>query len=193
MSTFTDQTGPGSSSTAAVNSPTYTICRYFWEKAKEQYPELELQEINEDGVRIIPIYPTSIRNNTTIDVPYANEKIVITYDDFIKQRTGPMKYFYPIKGMQALIKITSPTVMHSYNLRTLMYDLLDREDQAAYEINEYAGTLHGEDAKFWLHCINLYQVTYMDKATNLDDQRSVFSTDFVIKYDYHRKVADSLS
>jgi hypothetical protein len=32
----------------------------------------------------------------------------------------------------------------------------------------------------------------MEDATNLDVQRSVFSTDFVIKYDFHKIVPDSL-
>jgi hypothetical protein len=95
--------------------------------------------------------------------------------------------------MQALIKVTAPTIVGSLNLRTLMYDLLDREDVAADEINQYAQQLYGVNNKFFLHCINLYQVTYMEDATNLDVQRSVFSTDFVIKYDFHKVVPDSLT
>ncbi len=177
---------------AAIDSPTLTICKYFWSKAKEAYPELANQENNgEPPYNIVPIFPISVAKNTS-NFSWDTNNVLITYDDFIKQRAGSMKYFYPIKSMQALIKVTSPTIVGSLNLRTLMYDLLDREDVSAEEINQYSKTLYGVDAKFWLHCINLYQVTYMEDATNLDVQRSVFSTDFVVKYDFHKIVPDSL-
>ena len=67
---------------AAIDSPTLTICKYFWSKAKEAYPELANQENNgEPPYNIVPIFPISVAKNTS-NFSWDTNNVLITYDDF---------------------------------------------------------------------------------------------------------------
>jgi hypothetical protein len=75
------------------------------------------------------------------------------------------------------------------NLTSLITLILDREDAAAQDINQYAGSLYDNTSdyfKYYFHCINVFQSGYAESqqdVANLMEYRP--SRDLIIKYDYH--------
>jgi hypothetical protein len=172
-----------SAASVMLLNPTANILKYAFEEII-QLPEFEYLNniIDENGQRIQPIVPQTIVNSgasfLSFDTVTNPSQVSIVHDEFIKQRSGSMKYFYPIKGVQSRVKISHGTLSDLMALKYKFLEIIDREDAAAED--QYGGS-----QKIYFHCINAYETTYMTDATNLDDQRNVFSGDIIIKADYH--------
>ena len=82
----------------------------------------------------------------------------------------------------------------TYNLTSLIQNILDREDDAGRDINEFAKTLpgyaeskNGKDLnQYYFHCVNVYQSGFTDNQQDVADFMEYNPTrDLIIKYDYH--------
>jgi hypothetical protein len=179
-----------SAASVMLLNPTANILKYAFEEII-QLPEFEYLNniIDENGQRIQPIVPQTIVNSgasfLSFDTVTNPSQVSIVHDEFIKQRSGSMKYFYPIKGVQSRVKISHGTLSDLMALKYKFLEIIDREDAAAEDINAWMKDQYGGSQKIYFHCINAYETTYMTDATNLDDQRNVFSGDIIIKADYH--------
>lgn len=154
--------------------PDLIINSYVWEQFRlakssiysnySSRPFVPIRDINSD-------YPWG-------DSPY------IVYDSFMRPRSKN-KYFYPIKTAQMMYSIKG-SVSDIYEWRDFISNVLDREDDAAKDINEYAGNSGNFDpltVKF--HCINTSQVNYVGNTTEQSGQRRHYSANLIVKYDYH--------
>jgi hypothetical protein len=83
---------------------------------------------------------------------------------------------YSIKGQ----------ISEIYEWRDFIYNVLDREDDAARDINEYSGQ-NLSNTKIYFHCINASQINYIGNSTEQQGQRKMYSTNLIIRYDYHKK------
>jgi len=177
-------------SIAAIEHPTLNILRYAYEKLIQMPEFIHLDQIvDENGQKIVPIFPSSLYQAGAVGMTYLDpitnpNMVSIVYDDFIKARSGGMKYFYPVKSIQSRVKLSTDDMARTILLRNRFVEIVDREDEVAQEINTWMGTEY-DIPKISFHCINAYQTTYMADATNMDDQRNVFSGDIIIKADYH--------
>jgi hypothetical protein len=173
------------SASVSLESVTYNILRYAYETMVEMPGFEDWKYIpDERGRRIVPIYPVT---NAGAELPETENpyRLYIVYDDFIKQRSGNMRYFYPLKGIQSRFKVTTDDYAATRLITSRLVEIIDREDAAAEEINNWMRQYYGGRQRFKLHCVNAYQTSYMKDATNLDDQRNIFSQDIIIKADYH--------
>lgn len=109
-------------------------------------------------------------------------KAYIVYDSFAKPRTAN-RYFYPVKSGQLMYSIKG-SISEIYEWRDFIINVLDREDAAAQDINEYAGE-NLTNLRSYFHCINAYQMNYISNNTEQTGQQKQFSTNLIIKYDYH--------
>lgn len=109
-------------------------------------------------------------------------KPYIVYDSFTKPRSTN-RYFYPVKSGQLMYSIKG-SISEIYEWRDFIINVLDREDVAAQEINEYAGE-NLANVRSYFHCINAYQMNYIGNTTEQQGQRKQFSTNLIVKYDYH--------
>jgi hypothetical protein len=80
---------------------------------------------------------------------------------------------YSIKGSIAEI----------YEWRDFIANVLDREDAAANDINEFCGTFNNN--KYFFHCINVSQLKYVGSSTKDSGAKKEYSTELIIRYDYH--------
>ena len=189
--------------------PENIINRYVWEQFKTNAPEFyNLYPPTVGGTDFIPFFPAGASN-----VPgfiLEEDKPYIIFDKFTKVRTGSMKYFYPIKSEQMRYTIYGGSLgQYSFNqagagatpgytfdrygstinLASLITLILDREDAAANDINQYAGSLYENTSdyfKYYFHCVNVFQSGYAESqqdVANLMEYRP--SRDLIIKYDYH--------
>jgi hypothetical protein len=79
------------------------------------------------------------------------------------------------------------------DITSMITKILDREDAAAEDINEFAGTIssyadsnYPKEFKYNFHCINVFQSGYAESqqdVANLMEYRP--TRDLIIKYDYN--------
>jgi hypothetical protein len=192
-----------------VYRPENIINRYVWEQFKTQAPAFyNLYPQTVGGSELIPFFPAGAGNIPPEildgDLPY------IVFDKFTKVRTGAYKYFYPIKSEQMRYTIYGGSLYgdvangadrygNTINLTSLITLVLDREDAAANDINEFAEELYDnypvsasasvyDYYKYRFQCINVFQSGYAESqqdVSNLMEYRP--SRDLIIKYDYHSR------
>lgn len=178
------------SASVAAEDATYNILKYAFNELI-QIPSFEKygQIKDSNGLMVIPIYPVTNAGTQLPETTIPNS-LTIIYDDFIKQRSGNMKYFYPMKGVQSRFKVTTDDYGVTRAITNKLVEIIDREDAAAEDINQFMRQYYSNNHRIYLHCVNAYQTTYVKDATTLDDQRNVFSQDIIIKVDYHLKSTD---
>lgn len=182
------------SASVSLEDPTINILKYAFNELI-QLPGFEIygQGKDSNGRDIVPIYPVTNAGTQLPEISGVEDGLVIIYDDFIKARSGKNKYFYPIKGVQSRFKVVSTDYAVTRAVVNRMVEIIDREDAAAEDVNSFMKEYYAGNHRIVMHCINAYQTTYMKDATNLDDQRNVFSQDIIIKADYHLKpLSDNL-
>lgn len=192
-----------------VYRPENVINRYVWEQFKTQAPAFyNLYPETVGGSQLIPFFPAGAGNVPPEilenDLPY------IIFDKFTKVRTGSYKYFYPVKSEQMRYTIYGGSLYGeaangadrygtTITLTSLITLILDREDAAADDINEFAEELYDDYPvsasasvydylKYRFHCINVFQSGYAESqqdVSNLMEYRP--SRDLIIKYDYHSR------
>jgi hypothetical protein len=187
-----------------VYRPENIINLYVWEQFKTYAPAFyNLYGPTSGGPDIVPFFPAPANNLPTAvldnDLPY------IMFDKFSRVRSG-YKYFYPIKTDQMRYTVVGGSLYDinrnqqdryatTINLTSLIQSILDREDDAAKDINEFTKTLpdyndanYPELNKYYFHCVNVYQSGFTDTQQDVSDFMEYNPTrDLIIKYDYHSK------
>jgi hypothetical protein len=186
-----------------IYRPEQIINLYVWDQFKIYAPQFaSLYPPSSGGSEIVPFFPSPASNLPSQvlenDLPY------IVFDKFSRIRGG-YKYFYPIKTDQMRYTIHGGSLWGvnkfepdrfetTYALTSLIQNILDREDDAARDINEfaknlpgYADTANGKDLnQYYFHCINVYQSGFTDNQQDVSDFMEYNPTrDLIIKYDYH--------
>lgn len=156
--------------------PELAINKYVWEQFHIS-PSMSATYVSHAG--IIPFFPVS--DNVSGTTKW-EDKTYIIYDSFIKPRTFN-RYFYPIKSGQMMYSIKGK-LEDIYKWRDFISNVLDREDVAAKDINSYAGiNINNYDLGF--HCINVFQANYIGNTTESSGTKKTYSTNLIIRYDYH--------
>lgn len=173
------------SASVAAEDVTLNILKYAFNELIQLPGFVQYGQIKDsNGLMVVPIYPVTNAGTKLPEVTVPND-LVIIYDDFIKARSGNMKYFYPIKGVQSRFKVTTDDYATTRLITNRLVEIIDREDAAAADINDFMQTYYNNNHRIMVHCVNAYQTTYIKDATTIDDQRNVFSQDIIIKADYH--------
>lgn len=140
-----------------------------------------------------PVSPTDI-NALTETFPEAANNVFAVYDRMFRMRHKAfphikseqlLYYFYKMAGdPEALIETTQ-----------VIYDLLDREDESAEEINEWIRsktvngvfTVGGKDFKpIYFHKFKVYQLQETRDIVNFATARTYAGNKVIIDYDYHQ-------
>jgi len=187
-----------------IYRPEQIINLYVWEQFKTYAPQFSsLYPPSSGGSQIVPFFPAPASNLPSQvlenDLPY------IVFDKFSRIRGG-YKYFYPIKTDQmrytihggslwGVNKFQQDRFETTYNLTSLVQSILDREDDAGKDINEFTKNLpdynspsYPELNRYHFHCVNVYQSGFTDNQQDVSDFMEYNPTrDLIIKYDYHSK------
>jgi hypothetical protein len=156
------------------------INHYVWDKFKEYRPEIALHYNF-----VVPFIPVS--DTTANSLPWG-DKPYIVYDSYYSTRSTN-KQFYPIKEGRMIYSIKG-NIEEIFDWRDFIVNILDRGDQSAYEINnpgliDYLEPSMRERVKTYFHCTSVYQVNSINQSTKQGGVEKDFSTDLIIKYDYH--------
>lgn len=188
----------------AVYRPENIINLYVWEQFKRNAPEFyNLYGPTSGGAGVIPFFPAPANNLPTAvienDLPY------IMFDKFTRVR-GAYKSFYPMKTDQMRYTIVGGTLYDIHknqqdrysttiNLTSLIQNILDREDAAAQDINQFTSTLEDYNSanyppmnRYYFHSVCVYQSGFTETQQDVSDFMEYNPTrDLIIKYEYHNK------
>ena len=115
---------------------------------------------------------------------YLSVAYCVTNNPFrLKHSRTRNKYFYPVKSAQMIYSIKG-SITEIYEWRDFISNVLDREDIAARDVNNYAGA-NSLDLNAYFHCINTNQINYIGQTSKISGQIKEYSTDLIIRYDYH--------
>jgi hypothetical protein len=154
----------------------------------------EYEDIGIDATQqLVPIFamtPTSteeiyknVLQSSTVEQP-----LIIQYDRLMRFRPTP---FYARKREQLMYYLYSTSIANVNNANIVISQLLDREDAAAQDLNEFSSKnpiiRGGEEVKcnVYFHNIRVYQADETRDLVDLASARTVFINKLIIEYDYH--------
>jgi hypothetical protein len=106
--------------------------------------------------------------------------------------------FYETKREQLLYYLYSTSLENVNNAMIVISQLLDREDAAAQDINQWAvanpQVINGETLPYnvFFHNIKAYQADETRDLVDLASARAVYVNKLIIEYDYHPKWTNTI-
>lgn len=152
--------------------PPAIINSYVWAQFTENAPQFVSQY---NG--IVPIFP--VRDALAADSTWGSKPYII-YDNMARFRTAR---FYGIRKEQLLYSVRGE-VPEIFMVRDLITDILDRSDDAAKDINDYAGD-NLENPLIFFHDFRVYQMSGTSEKTDNISNRQYYATEMIIEYQYH--------
>ena len=177
-------------SAADLPFPPHWINRYIYEKLSE-YDDIGVDATQQ----LVPIFATTPTNieeiyNNVLQSTTVAEPLLIQYDRLIRFRPSP---FYPHKREQLLYYFYSTSIANVNNANIVISQLLDREDAAAQDLNQWAIEKQEgpnplpHDLNVFFHNIKVYQADETRDLIELASARTMFINKLIIEYDYHTK------
>jgi hypothetical protein len=176
-----------------ITYPPVIINEYLSEKIGER-----LADRFSGSLKFFPTLPTDI-NALTEGFPEASEDVFAVYDRMFRMRRKPfphikgeqlLYYFYKMAGDPEALIETSQVV----------YDLLDREDESAEEVNNWiagkveegiltfgTGSLAREFKPVRFHKFKIYQLEETRDIIDFGTARTYAGNKIIIDYEYHSK------
>lgn len=164
--------------------PEVAINKYVWEQFR--LDSLKSASVSYLGgfdyaayAGVVPFFPLEdglAGSSKWGDKPY------VRFDSFLRPRSS-MRSFYPIKSAQMIYSIKGG-VDEVFQWRDFISNVLDREDQAAKDINSYAGQ-NLDNYYTWFHNVSTMQIQSMNQSSPQASQRKTYSADLIIRYEYH--------
>jgi hypothetical protein len=165
--------------------PPHWINAYLYEKLGE-YEDIGIDATQQ----LIPIFamtPTSteevyrnVLQSSTVEQP-----LIIQYDRLMRFRPTP---FYGRKREQLMYYLYSTSIANVNNANIVISQLLDREDAAAQDVNDWAANNSYKlnvPHNVYFHNIRVYQADETRDLVDLASARTVFINKLIIEYDYH--------
>jgi len=168
--------------------PPHWINSYLYHKLGE-YADIGIDSTQQ----LVPIFastPTSteeiyrnVLQSSTVEQP-----LIIQYDRLMRFRPTP---FYGIKREQLMYYLYSTKIENVNNANIVISQLLDREDAAAQDLNQFSANnpimRNGQEVRYnvYFHNIRVYQADETRDLVDLASARTVFVNKLIIEYDYH--------
>lgn len=178
----------------AISYPPILINEYLAEKVPQR-----LAGVFKGPFRFFPTLPTDI-NALVKNNPSTANDVFAVYDRMFKTRRGPfphikcedlMYYLYKMNGdPEALIETVQ-----------VIYDLLDRGDESAQEINAWiaskvnsqglisigSGRLQRTFKPVFFHNLKMFSLEESRDIVSQETSRTYVATKIILNYDYHTK------
>ena len=176
----------------AISYPPVFINQYLAEKVTDSIPQRF-----SSAFRFFPTSPTDI-NALTEGFPEASNDVFAVYDRMFRFRRTPFPH---IKSEQLLYYFykTSSDPEALIETSQVVYDLLDREDESAQELNDWirskidpdglvrfgSGSLEREFKPVFFHNMKVYQLQETRDIINFATARTYAGNKLIIDYEYH--------
>ena len=127
------------------------------------------------GIRpFFPLYDNTAGNSTW------GNKCYVVYDTIMRIKRFPLA---AIKKAEVLYSVRGP-VPELLEFTNLLVWILDRGDDAAKDVNEWAGSNVINNSVF-LHRIDVHEVNWSPEITNVTNSRQMYVKNLVVSVEYH--------
>lgn len=166
----------GSMTVSVVNTPMLWINEYLKEK---------LQSTIEFSVPFFPSSPTALEDLYTM---FPEGGTMCTFDRMFRMRRSPFPH---IKSEQALFyfyAMSDDRINTMVKIQETVLRLLDREDESAEEINDWAKgkSFGGHTCKFYFHRFKVYQLQEVRDVVDFGTARTYAGNKIIVDFDYHQ-------
>lgn len=174
----------------AKTYPPIFINRYLAEKVSEYFG-------GDFSLPFFPTVPTEI-DALTETFPLSDGTFAV-YDRMFKYRRTPFPHIKSEQLLYYFYKMQGLTTERLMEISQLAYELLDREDESAQELNDWIRTkqlsqspiVDDEGVPFsgvYFHRIKMYQLEETRDIIDFGTARTYAGNKIIIDYDYHQVV-----
>lgn len=151
------------------------INSYLWNELGKALPSLVAKYTN--VVPIYPVYDSNASKAAWNGLPY------IIYDNMSMSR---FINFYGIKREQISYSLRG-NIPEIFEIKDTMFHILDRSDDAAKDINDYAGK-NLPNTSIFFHDVKAFQLDFTNEKTIPNSTRQLYSTELIVEYNYHKQI-----
>ena len=166
--------------TSILNTPMLWVNHYLKEK---------LETLGFDAVPFFPSTPSTIDNLTS---SFPDGGIMCTYDRLIRMRRKAFPHIKCEQGLYYFYATAENSVVNMIKITEKVLRLMDRSDETAEEVNEWArqkGSIivNGEtiEPNFYFHNFKVYQLEEVRDIIDFGTARTYGGNKIIIEYDYH--------
>lgn len=150
------------------------INSYIWNELGAVMPSLTSKYTGIEP--IYPVYDSLSAKGAWNGLPY------IIYDNMLMSKISS---FYGIKREQTVYSIRG-NVPEIFKIRNAIIDIIDRSDDAAKDINEYAGQ-NLNNVSVFFHEFSAFQLDFTNEKTIANSTRQLYTTELILEYEYHNQ------
>lgn len=175
---------------SVLPDPAYWLRQYIFNELK-QYPMEDVgvapsQTINPIFPALTPGSPDDLYSAIVADSGLVSP-LFIQYDKLMRFRTSP---FYRVKKEQLILSINNVDEEVVLNVTSIIEQLLDREDAAGQDLNQWASSNFGYDEdkpyNVFFHKIRVFKVDESRDLVELNSANLAFArTRLIVEFDYH--------
>jgi hypothetical protein len=166
--------------TSVLNTPALWVNHYLQEKLVDL------------GFESVPFFPTTPSTLNDITEYFPEGGIMCTYDRLIRLRKSPFPHIKCEQLLYYFYATAENSVVNMVKITETALRLLDREDESADEINDWAkakGSLvvEGETLTpdFRFHKFRVFQLQETRDIINFGTARTYGGNKIIIEFDYH--------
>lgn len=165
--------------------PPHWINAYLFAKLSE-YDDIGISATQQ----LVPIFattPTSTEEvyKNVVESTNLEQPLMIQYDRLMRFRPTS---FYAVKREQLIYYLYSTSIANVNYANIVISQLLDREDAAAQDLNDWAidnASALNVPHNVFFHNIKVYQADEARDVLELASARTIFINKLIIEYDYH--------
>jgi hypothetical protein len=170
---------------SVFNTPQLWINTYLQEK---------LIEFADVAMPFFPSMPASIDDLTEQWVVVNNERfgyqgVMATWDRLIRMRRSPFPHIKQEQLLYYFYATQSTVLDNMVRTQEAVLRLMDREDETAEEINEWARShepIDGMSCKFYFHKFKVYQLEEVRDIIDFGTARTYGGNKIIIDFEYHQ-------
>jgi hypothetical protein len=171
-------------SASTFNTPTLWINKYLGEK---------IVEMADVPMPFFPSRPASIDELTEQfvvinDVRYSYSGVMATYDRLVRMRRSPFPHIKQEQLLYYFYATAEGVTEQMVQVQEAVLRLMDREDETAEEINEWAKNkvIDGMTNKFYFHRFKIYQLEEVRDIIDFGTARTYGGNKIIIDFEYHQ-------
>lgn len=186
------------SSTSTFNTPQLWINTYLQEKLAEiivDNPDTPEDETAGIGVPFFPSRPASIDELTEQWVVVDGQRlqyagVMAVWDRLIRMRRSPFPHIKQEQLLYYFYATEEYVTETMVQVQEAVLRLMDREDETAAEINEWAknhSPIDGMNCKFQFHRFRVYQLEEVRDIIDFGTARTYGGNKIIIDFEYHQR------
>jgi hypothetical protein len=176
-------------STSTFNTPVLWINKYLQEKI------IELAEV---PMPFFPSRPASIDELTeqwivVNDERYSYAGVMATWDRLVRMRRSPFPHIKQEQLLYYFYATAEGVTEQMVRVQEAVLRLMDREDETAEEINNWAkgktipGNTEPLECKFYFHRFKVYQLEEVRDIIDFGTARTYGGNKIIIDFEYHQE------